>query len=418
MKKEPIITIPTYWTRKGGVKKVGDTYFDHPTPLDGEQTLTRLLDSLKEAWGNFKVVVLTATVDYSDTKLYEQVENKIDSLIKPYKKHFPIMQFVRSDVGFLKERMKKSKVLTDMMPQLNLACYPTIRNCQLIVTNGLGSDIMIGLDDDEVVMRDHVKKATEFIGKEHKGKRIYGLGGYYKDKKGDHIMRGLKKPPIDNVFFKKRWVKNNGFIAIDEKKGRIHKSNFVFGGNMVMHRKMFMNVAYDLGITRGENMDYLINAKMHDLDFYFDKELYVIHMPPERWDKKVKAFLKTGAFSMTNYYRLEQDMLRFLYEREKIRECNDHHLDLKKISIEALKPYPGEFFTEDVVRDAVYALKYMYPEETKKLSTSAEVQVDRALERSRKLAPNYFHFNQKWIKLMKFIAKDKAFRKHLNNRWL
>ncbi|UCH12373.1 MAG: hypothetical protein JSW18_06045 [Candidatus Omnitrophota bacterium] len=418
MKKEPIITIPTYWTRKGGVKKVGDTYFDHPTALDGEQTLTRLLDSLKEVWGKFKVVILTGIVDYSDNKLYEQVEKKVDSLIKPYKKHFPIMQFAKSDVKFLKERMKKSNMLIDMLPQINLACYPTIRNCQLMVTNGLGSDVMIGLDDDEVVMRDHVKKATEFIGKEYKGQKIYGIGGYYKDKKGDHIMRDLKKPPIDNIFYRKRWIKNEGFIAVDRMKGRVQKSNFVFGGNMVMHRKMFMNVAYDLGITRGENMDYLINAKMHDLHFYFDKELYIIHMPPEKWDKKIKAFLRTGAFSMTNYYRLEQDMLRFIYEREKIRECNDHHPELKKVSIDELKPYPGDFFEEKVVKDAVYALKFMYPEETKKLRINAEVQVNRALERARKLAPNYFLFNQKWIKLMKFIGEDKEFKKHLESGWL
>ena len=107
MKNEPIITIPTYWTRKGGIKKLGDTYFDHPTAVDGEQTLTRLLDSLKEAWGDFKVVVLTAITDYSDNKVYNQVEKRIQSLIKPYKKHFPIMQFVKKDVKFLKERMKK-----------------------------------------------------------------------------------------------------------------------------------------------------------------------------------------------------------------------------------------------------------------------------------------------------------------------
>lgn len=417
MKKEPTITIPTYWTRKGGIKKVGDTYFDHPTHLDGEQTLTRLLDSLKEAWGNFKVVVLTATVDYSDQHLYKDVEKKVRSLIKPYKKYFPIMQFSKTDVKALKERMKKYG-MQDMMSQINLAVYPTIRNCQLIVTNGLGGDVMIGLDDDEIVMQDHIKKATEFIGKNYKGEKIYGIGGYYKDKKGDHIMKGLKQPPIDNVFYRKRWIKNNGFVDVDKKKGRVQKSNFVFGGNMVMHRKMFMNVAYDLGITRGENMDYLINAKMHDLHFYFDKELYIIHMPPEKWDKKIKAFLRTGAFSKANYYRLEQDMLRFIYEREKIRECNDHHLELKNISIEGLKPYPGDFFNGRLIKDAVYALKFMYKGQTKKLNVNAEVQVNRALERARKLAPNYFLFNQKWIKLMKFIEKDKAFRKHLESRWL
>lgn len=41
-----------------------------------------------------------------------------------------------------------------------------------------------------------------------------------------------------------------------------------------------------------------------------------------------------------------------------------------------------------------------------------------ALERARKLAPHYFIFNKKWIKLMKFIKKDKVFKKYLEGRWL
>lgn len=415
--KEPIIIIPTYWTRKKGAKKIGDAYFDHPTALDGEQTLTRTLDCLKEVWGKFKVVVLIATVDYSDNRLYKDVEKKVRSLIKIYKKFYPIMLFSKPDVRFLKKRMKQYGMI-DIMPEINLAHYPAIRNFQLIVANALGHDVMIGIDDDEIIMRDHVEKATKFISQKYKGNIIYGLGGYYKDKNGEFIMKGLKKPQVDNIFYKKRIVKNQGFIDIEKKKGRIQKSNFVFGGNMVMHKKMFMNVSYDPGITRGENMDYLINAKMQGLDFYFDKNLYIIHLPPEKWDKKMKAFLKTGAFSMTSYYKLEQDILRFIYEREKIRQCNDHHPELKTVNIDELKPYPGSFFSKKLIKDAVYALKYMYPSETKKLHIDAESQVNRALDRARKLAPNYFIFNKKWIKLMKFIEKDKVFKRYLEGRWL
>ena len=327
------------------------------------------------------------------------------------------MNFTKSDVKFLKKRVKKNG-MAEIMPQINLSCYPAIRNCQLIVPNALGTNVMIGLDDDELAMPDHIKKATEFIGKKHKGETIYGIGGYYKDKKGDHIMKNLKKPEVDDIFYKKRFVKNEGFIVQDNKKGRVNKSNFVFGGNMVMHRKMFMNVSYDMGITRGENMDYLINARMYGFDFYFDKKLYIIHMPPEKWYKNIKAFLHTGAFSKANYYKLEQDVLRFIYEREKIRECNDHHPELKYINVEHLKPYPGDFFSDRLIRDAIYALKTMYPGEAKKLKINAEMEISRALERARKLAPNYFVFNCKWKKLMKFIEKDKGFRKYLNGKWL
>ncbi len=415
--KEPVITIPTYWTRKKSLKKIGDSYFDHPTALDGQETLTRTLDSIKQLWGEFKVVILTATVNYSDDVLCDEVKKKVNSLIKEYKKYFPIMQFSKSDVRFLKKRMEKYGMI-NMIPQINLATYPAIRNFQLIVTNALGSNVMIGIDDDELVMPNHIKKATKFIGKKYKGNMIYGIGGYYKDKKGEYIMKDLKKPSINNLFYRKRHIKNQGFVEMDKKKGRVNKSNFVFGGNMVVHRKIFMNVPYDLGITRGENMDYLINAKMNGFDFYFDKELFIIHLPPEKWDKKMKAFLKTGAFSKTNYYKLEQDVVRFIYEREKIRECNDHHPELKNVYIDNLKPYPGDFFGERLIRDAMYALKYMYPAETKKLKISSEGFVNNALERARKLAPTYFSFNKKWVKLMKFIEKDTVFKRHLEKRWL
>jgi len=124
---EPIITIPTYWTRKKGIKKIGDAYFDHPTPLDGQETLSRTLDSLKKAWGKFKVIIITATTDYCDDKLNKAVENKVNSIIKPYRKSFPIIQFAKKDVKFLKRILKKDS-FTDMLPEINLACYPTIRN--------------------------------------------------------------------------------------------------------------------------------------------------------------------------------------------------------------------------------------------------------------------------------------------------
>ena len=415
--EEPIITIPTYWTRKKGAKKVGDAYFDHPTALDGKQTLTRTLDTLKNVEGKFKVAVLIATVDYSDNNLYKQVEKNVHSLIRKYRKYYPIMQFSKYDVKFLKRRMEKY-ALSDITSQISLGHYPAIRNCQLIVANALGNDIMIGIDDDELIMPDHVKKATKFIGKKHKGKMIYGIGGYYRDRNGEYIMKSLKKPRVDNLFYKKRIIKNQGFINIDKKKGRVQKSNFVFGGNMVIHRKMFMNVSYDPGITRGENMDYLINAKARGFNFYFDRQLYIIHLPPEKWHKHMEAFLKTGAFSNTSYHKLEMDIMRFIYEKEKIKGGNDKYCPLHKVNVDELKPYPGEFFGKKLIEHAVYALKHMYPEEIKKRHINAERFVNNALDRARKLVPTYFIFNQRWIKLMKCIEKDKVFKRHIKSRWL
>ncbi|HLI57488.1 MAG TPA: hypothetical protein VKY26_10725, partial [Actinomycetota bacterium] len=40
------VVVPTYWTRPGGEARAGDAVYDHPTPVDDEGTLGRLLESL------------------------------------------------------------------------------------------------------------------------------------------------------------------------------------------------------------------------------------------------------------------------------------------------------------------------------------------------------------------------------------
>jgi len=414
----PIVTIPTYWTRKGGVKKLTDSYFDHPTALDGEQTLTRTLDSFKSVEGDFKVVVISTVVDYKDAKLIRSVTKRVNSLVKKYAKYYPIMHFSKEDVSFLRKRMSKYSHSNGLASQINLTCYPAIRNFQLIIANALGSDSMIGIDDDELVMPEHIKKATEFIGKKYGGERIYGIGGFYRNKEGTYFMKDMPKPKQNNVFVRKNYVKNKGFIEIDKLKGRLHKSNFVFGGNMVIHRNMFMNVAYDLAISRGENMDYLINARMNGFDFYFDKEQYIIHMPPEDNSKKKEKWAKTGAFSAENFYKLQQDIMRFVYENQKIIECNEHHAELKKIDTKKLMPYPGSFFVKNLLEDAVEVLNTMFHKEIQKKEIMPKSFVRSTLERSRKLAPQYFIFNKQWKKLMKEISKDKTFSNYLNKKWV
>ena len=141
-------------------------------------------------------------------------------------------------------------------------------------------------------------------------------------------------------------------------------------------------------------------------------------MPPEKWHKPMEAFLKTGAFSGTSYRKLEEDIMRFIYEKEKIKGCNQKYCKLHSVSINELKPYPGNFFSEKIVDDSVYALQHMYPDEIKKHNINAARFVNNALDRARKLAPHYFTFNKKWIKLMKCIEKDKVFKKHLESEWL
>ena len=53
------VVIPTYWSRKKDDPWIeGDAVYDHPTPLDGEDTLGRTLASMKLLDNqNFKLII-------------------------------------------------------------------------------------------------------------------------------------------------------------------------------------------------------------------------------------------------------------------------------------------------------------------------------------------------------------------------
>ena len=76
-----IITVPTYWTfpeGKGGRERVS---YDHPTPLDREGTLVRLLESLRGLRGaDFGVFVIAAT---AAPELEAAAEGKVEEFISP-----------------------------------------------------------------------------------------------------------------------------------------------------------------------------------------------------------------------------------------------------------------------------------------------------------------------------------------------
>src|SRR5947209_258884 len=54
------VVVPTYWTRANGAHQPGDDVYDHPTPVDGEDTLEALLDSLAGLEKDFSVLILVA----------------------------------------------------------------------------------------------------------------------------------------------------------------------------------------------------------------------------------------------------------------------------------------------------------------------------------------------------------------------
>jgi len=385
--KPNVIIIPTYWTW-GSDQPDGpvEAIFDHPTPTDGESTLSRLLNSLCQVDGPpFAVLVLTATVH---PNLEQAAEQRVAGIIAPFCERFPITQFAASDLAALHERMQ---VLSqaDFVPLISLRSYPTVRNCQLIAPHILGAEVVVALDDDEVVESDYLAKATEFIGREHHGKPVLGLAGFYSDREGNKLLP--EESPTGNIFLDKSAIMNKGTLALQAAPGRLVPTPVAFGGNMVFHRDLFTRVGFDPGITRGEDIDYLINARLQGHSFWFDKELVVTHLPPE-------------AYQSSPYTKLREDVIRFIYEREKLKQSGGDPAQFD--------PYPGRFLRDDVQAHALAALRQTStPVDVARLGSPKDI-VAQARRRAREAPPRYLAFARIWPRLMDALAHDGFLRDH------
>ena len=122
------IVIPTYWSRVKPRKE--DLVYDHPTPLNEEGTLGRLLESLRVLRGSdFKVIVISCPTNPSIGK---EVKNKVDKIIEPFRKDHKILHFSHPDL--LKfHKLAKKKNAAEYIPYINLEGYSNIRNMCLIL---------------------------------------------------------------------------------------------------------------------------------------------------------------------------------------------------------------------------------------------------------------------------------------------
>jgi GT2 family glycosyltransferase len=383
---EIIIAIPTYWTWEDGKPRPEDAIYDHPTPLSQEGTLARLLESLKGIEGpEFRVLIITAT---TNPQLEEAAEAKVNGILKPFRFSFPIAQFAASDLAILRERLDHLGFPEAM---ISLRGYGNVRNIQLIAAHIIGSQVIVGLDDDEIVTdKGYLQKATEFIGKTDNGRFVGGVAGFYLDSKGRN-----KNPVKDvgalegNPFYHKSAIMNAAIEVMEEKPGRLVETSFVFGGNMVIHRRLFEKVSFDPYITRGEDIDYLINARLEGYHFFFDKKLAIVHLPPPASS------------------HLQEDIIRFIYEKEKLVMAK-RQLGLETVLPASLDLYPGAFLHNGLEGHALEVLR------ERKLPKRI---VDNAMSYARETVPRYFKFRKYWPRLMRALGDDEVVRARMTRKF-
>jgi len=212
---------------------------------------------------------------------------------------------------------------------VGLKGFSKIRNTALLLVQAISSDVAIFIDNDEVIEDpDYLKIACEYINQRWRGKIVCGKGGFYVNPDGNILL------PPSRLWWRLLWNKSKWMNRVWQKilssRHRLVPSPVLLGGNLVLHRYLFRSVPFDPYISRGEDTDYLINARQFGFSIFFDKQLRVKHLHPER---KQEYF----------YEELKWDVERFLYEREKIKGGVD--LDLN--------PYPGYFLKRTLYPKAI-----------------------------------------------------------------
>ncbi len=326
------MVIPSYWTRESSIGwKEGDFVYDHPTPLDMEGTLQRAIESIGILNDkDFRLVVIAAP---TSEDIGDEVEKKVADIIRSAAPTagVEVLLFGPSHLKQIHD-MLIGAGKNDSADLLKLEGYSNIRNLCMFIPHIMGSDIAVLIDDDEVFEDpEFMSKAREFIGNKFEGETVNAVAGYYLQHDGDYHANKPSRPWMK--YWDKNECMNEAFDQVIGTEPRLKETPFVFGGNMVVHRNMFTVVPFDPMVPRGEDIDFLMNAKMFGFKFYLDNKLSIKHLPP----------LKTHF----TWKQLREDIYRFVYERAKIRDQVDVK-GMTRILPEDFDPYPGCFLKNDL----------------------------------------------------------------------
>lgn len=352
---------------------------------DGLRLLHRALASLNCLKGQDVTLVLPFCIEGKMMTEGRSLEYH-NEIMKALSYPFPFKRFILTAHNFriIKECTLKNGFY-EISEWLNLCGFANIRNSGLLISQALGAEVAIFIDNDEVMQNpDFLEIAIEGLFETMDKKKMDGKGGFYVSGKGEVYET------LPWKWWQLFWNKSKLFKAVWEaildSKGRFVESPVVLGGNFVLTKRLFENIPFDPLIPRGEDIDYLINAKMAGLKVLFDKHLKIKHLPIERNVSYRKEELKG-------------DIVRFLYERAKVKGYKGLNLD----------PYPGYFLKWDLKIKALITLILfsLYLASKFRWKDIAEVRgCLGSLTKNTEDSRFYEWFKQRWKALMEFVGKD------------
>lgn len=386
----PCVIVPTFWTRRRG--RVTDnplTVYDHPTPVDSDGTLPDLLRSLEGVEGLGKVVFIVAATDPG-------VEHQAEDRVRTILSDFPAIDalvFGPAELGSLHRRLEQIE-FADMIHGVSLVGYGAVRNVGLMAAAILGCETTLFVDDDQIITDPRfLERASEGVGSIVSGRPVLAKSGYYVDEDGKHQRHD--EPRLADMFWRQADAYNDALALVDAPP-RIKLSPIAFGGCLVLHRDMYCNVSFDPWVMRGEDVDYVINARLHGGDVFLDGEWSVVHKPPR---------LPSEAL------QFRQDVYRFIYEHRKL-EFAKSQVDLRQVTPESLLPYPGAFLGPSVTWRAMTTsvLRGLTTREGGQYLRIARSALKDASEYAQLNCQNYFDFQRRWPLLMDRIWDDVALK--------
>lgn len=389
------MVIPSYWMREKalGVKET-DAVYDHPTPLDEEGTLGRALESLSILEDKDFELVVIAVANAEDIE--RQVEEKVSQIVSSVSSSIPIHIFSHSHLKKIHGVLGKAGG-ERFIELLKLRGYSNIRNLCLFLPHLLGSDTAVLIDDDEIFEDPNfMSKAREFIGQNLDIGFVGAVAGYYLQPDGGWRVKSERKQWMSH------WDKvdrmNEAFEQVIGIDPRLKETPFVFGGNMVVHREVFTRIPFDPNVTRGEDIDYLINMMMYGYKFFLDNTLSIKHLPPP----------KTHA----TWKRLREDIYRFVYKRAKLRDQEPVE-GMTHVSAEELDPYPGAFLKDDLeekIREACTSLADHYRTEGKEADAMEALKNIDIAHNEEIAGGNAFHqllrIQKLWKEMMEYTVQE------------
>lgn len=327
----PVIVIPSYWDRSARPGPLGERgVYDYTTPIDKPlPELEVCLSSLEHVSGVLRVIVLVVAPQDCE----EAARARVNSICRAHADLNPLVIGAREASHV--ERAVSRMAHHVAGETVSLRGYGAIRNMGLAVAAVLGHDVVVFLDDDEVA-----------LGEDYLTKAVWGLGSLTRQNlqvlvKSGFFIDELGSPYAEpsGAWSEKYWSKAADFNCVMERAqtsaSRITRSNHLCGGCCALHAAAFSKAPFDPYITRGEDLDYVLNVRAMGMDVWFDNEWCVQSQPPEEMAGAPSLFM--------------QDVHRWLYEYRKLDAMNARR-DLHTITPESLMPYPAPWLSSGVRR--------------------------------------------------------------------